>query len=188
VTDVFVARDHSIAILITIAIRKALAQYCTQAGRHETGGILIGHYTPLGDQAVITKVTSAPRDSSAGRSWFVRGVAGLQQLINRAWRRRDYYLGEWHFHPFASPDPSDRDRRQIAYLSRDPDYRCPEPILIVVGGDPGTGGDLAVSVVLKGKLEELHEWDPRSSGAARPRQPRRDKPQSASKQSAGGAH
>jgi integrative and conjugative element protein (TIGR02256 family) len=158
VTDVFVANDHSVAIVLTRAIRESLMGYCVNAGQHETGGILVGHYTPLGDQAVITQVSGAPPDSKAGRSWFVRGFAGLQQLINVAWRRRNYYLGEWHFHPFAAPDPSDRDRQQILEFSRDRNYRCPEPILVVVGGDPAIGGELSVGVVLKGRLEGLRPW------------------------------
>jgi integrative and conjugative element protein (TIGR02256 family) len=167
VIQVFVAEDHSVAILITDAIRKILLAHCEQARRLETGGILIGHYTPLGDQAVITEATGPPRDSVAGRWSFLRGLYGLQGRINRAWRRQNYYLGEWHFHPFSSPTPSGRDRTQILAFAHDPAYRCPEPILLVVGGDPGSGGELAVGVVLDGKLRELRPWGTRS-GAIEP--------------------
>jgi integrative and conjugative element protein (TIGR02256 family) len=158
--EVFVAEDHSVAIMITEAIRKTLLGHCETARQLETGGILIGHYTPLGDQAVITEVTGPPRDSIASRWSFIRGLHGLQQRINRAWRRRDYYLGEWHFHPFARPIPSDQDRTQIIAFSIDPAYRCPEPILLVVGGDPRIGGELGVGVVLKGKFRQLRGWVP----------------------------
>src|SRR6266567_2725653 len=99
--------------MITGAIRKRLLAHCIKARQLETGGILIGHYTPLGDQAVITGVIGPPRDSIATPSVFIRGLHGVQKLINGAWRRRDYYLGEWHFHPFALPIPGGQDRRQI---------------------------------------------------------------------------
>lgn len=165
-TQVFVSRGQSIAILITDSITQALLRYCGEAARNETGGILIGHYTPLGDQAVITQVSGPPRDSESGRSWFVRGIHGLQLLINRAWGRHEYYLGEWHFHPYASPAPSDRDKRQILVFAREPGYRCPEPILIVVGGDPAAGGDLSVSVVLNGKVQPLYAWAPSAPKAS----------------------
>ena len=166
-TEVFVARDHSVAIVVTQAIRESLLRYCVDAGQNETGGILIGHYTPLRDQAVITQLTGPPPDSTAGPTWFVRGVTGLQRLINRAWRRRDFYLGEWHFHPFAAAEPSDRDRRQILDFAKNPNYRCPEPVLLVVGGDPSAGGELSMVVVLKGIVEGLRRWEPRSKDPAR---------------------
>ena len=162
-TDVFVAEDQSLAVVVTQAILESLARHCSNAGKNETGGILIGHYTALRDQAVITRVTGAPPDSKAGPTWFVRGIAGLQQLIDAAWRRRDYYIGEWHFHPFAAPEPSERDRRQIVEFAREPNYRCPEPILVIVGGDPKIGGDLAVAVAIKGRVERLVAWKPASA-------------------------
>jgi len=172
VIEVFAAEDHSVAIMITEAIRRGLLRHCEKAHQVETGGILIGHYTPLGDQAVITEVSGPPPDSIASRWSFTRGLRGLQQLINRAWRRRNYYLGEWHFHPFERPTPSERDKMQIIAFSKDPAYRCPEPILLVVGGDPGIGGELGAGVVLKGKFRELRPWasarTPRHASAGRP--------------------
>jgi integrative and conjugative element protein (TIGR02256 family) len=158
---VFVADDHSVAVVVTAAMRAVLLKYCTQAARKETGGIIIGHYTPLGDQAVITEVTGPPRDSQAGDSWFVRGLQGLQRRIDRAWRRRDYYLGEWHFHPFAQPVPSQRDRAQVLSFSKNAAYRCPEPILIVVGGDPRGRAKLWVGAMFGGKLRNLDAWGPK---------------------------
>lgn len=152
------AEDHGVAIMITEAIRNRLLAYCEKAHQLETGGILIGHYTPLGDQAVITEVVGPPRDSMATQRSFIRGLHGLQRLINRAWRRREYYLGEWHFHPFSRPSPSDSDRRQMIAFSKDPAYRCPEPILVVVGGDPQIGGELGAGVVLKSKFRDLRPW------------------------------
>jgi integrative and conjugative element protein (TIGR02256 family) len=172
VIGVFVAEDHAVAIMITEPIRKKLLGHCEKAHRLETGGILIGHYTPLGDQAIITEVTGPPRDSIASRWSFIRGLHGLQRLINQAWRRHDYYLGEWHFHPFASPIPGDRDRRQVIAFSKNPAYRCPEPILLVVGGDPRIGGELGVGVVLKGRFREMRPWTsvrtPGHASAGRP--------------------
>lgn len=156
--EVFVAENHAVAVMITEAIRTKLLEHCKKADQLETGGILIGHYTPLGDQAIITEVSGPPRDSIASRWSFIRGLRGLQQLVDRAWQRRDYYIGEWHFHPYARPSPSDRDRRQIIAFSEDRAYRCPEPILLVVGGDPTVGGELGIGVVLGGNFRELRSW------------------------------
>jgi hypothetical protein len=52
------------------------------------------------------------------------------------WRRKDgYYLGEWHFHPFGEPSPSDTASSQMREIARSPQYRCPEPILLIISGD-----------------------------------------------------
>lgn len=111
---------------------------CRKAGRAETGGLLIGTYSKGHDVAIVSNATKAPRDSASGYSWFQRGVAGLQQVLGRLWRRgAGYYLGEWHFHPFGSPTPSSVDTRQMCAIARDAKYRCPEPVLVIVGGDPG---------------------------------------------------
>ncbi len=45
-----------------------------------------------------------------------------------------FYLGEWHFHPKEAPDPSEIDRAGIKGISESPRYRCPEPVLLIIGG------------------------------------------------------
>ncbi len=45
-------------------------------------------------------------------------------------------MGEWHFHPQASPAPSSRDSIQMRDIARMLQYHCPEPILLMVGGGP----------------------------------------------------
>ncbi len=167
-TKVFVADDHSVAVSVLAKVQRTMIRHCRQARRRETGGILIGQYTGLGDRAIISEATGPPRDSIAGPTSFIRGIYGLQQRIDRAWRQQKYYLGEWHFHPLAPPVPSDRDRTQIMAFSSDPAYQCPEPILLVVGGDPAAGGEMAVAVVLNGTLRELGAWVPHMRGEGGP--------------------
>jgi integrative and conjugative element protein (TIGR02256 family) len=162
-TDVFVTADRHLGVVLTHETRRRLIAHCIRAGRLETGGILIGRYSDHHDQAVITEVTGPAVDSVHRRWFFVRGLAGMQRRIDRAWRRHDYYLGEWHFHPFASPEPSDRDRNQARDFSVDPAYSCPEPILLVVGGDPRRKPQVAVGVMVAGSLVPLlprHLVDP----------------------------
>jgi hypothetical protein len=100
----------------------------------------VGHYGEGLDWALVTKVSAAPRDSMAGRYSFERGVQGLERWLKRLWKapRRAYYLGEWHFHPHGSAAASAHDRAQMTAISRSPAYRCPEPVLLIVGGDPGS--------------------------------------------------
>lgn len=117
-----------------------LLQLCERASPRETGGILLGNYSGSLDCAIVTSVTKAPADSRSGRTWFVRGVRGLQSKIHQMWRRKEgFYLGEWHFHPFGEPSPSGTDSAQMREIASSPQYQCPEPILLIVGGNPPTG-------------------------------------------------
>lgn len=115
-----------------------LERICTDAVNKETGGILIGHYSVNLNTALITLITGPPPDSKAGKTWFHRGVKGLWDILQQSLNcSNTYYLGEWHFHPFASPTPSLQDLRQMKQIALDKKYNCPEPVLIILGGEPG---------------------------------------------------
>lgn len=110
---------------------------CASAGDHETGGILVGKYSPDLRTARITGASTAPADGRSGRTQFVRGIRGLQAWLAQLWARRSgHYLGEWHFHPYSDPSPSLQDVRQMADIANSPSYHCRQPVLLVVGGDP----------------------------------------------------
>lgn len=129
-------------------LRPALA-LCQRAGLVETGGIIVGRYTARLDCAVVTELRGPPRDSRAGPTWFQRGAQGLTEYLRRLWAREGtYYLGEWHFHPRAAARPSAQDVAQMQAVARDAGYRCPEPLLVIVGGSPPTAYELSAFVVL----------------------------------------
>ena len=110
---------------------------CVDSASQETGGILVGYYTPAHDCAVVTALTRPPEDSVRGPRLFERGTKGIQRWISRLWRaQRHFYLGEWHFHPGGAPVPSPDDREQMQRLSKDKKLKCPEPILLIIGGPP----------------------------------------------------
>src|SRR5262249_52669095 len=132
----FRSGDQRFGVRIAGAELDRMIRQCRRAGRKETGGILVGRYTPTHDCAVVTAASDAPRDSRAGGTWFSRGVAGLQRWLNTLWRASSYYLGEWHFHPFASASPSGDDLAEMKSISAAESHHCPEPLLLIVGGDP----------------------------------------------------
>jgi len=112
-----------------------ILNHIKKAGRYETGGILVGAYNDDHSTAIVKTISGAPSDSKHGATWFERGLKGLQKLLNSLWSMGEYYLGEWHFHPNASPNPSSQDITQIKAISESIAYRCPEPILFIIGGD-----------------------------------------------------
>lgn len=122
-------------VIVERSTLEAINRLCTIAGNKETGGILIGRYTDDNATAVILEATPPPADSKDGSTWFVRGFAGLRQLLLQRWRSKDrsYYVGEWHYHPANVIVPSDDDWTQMDSIARAPEYRCSEPILLIAG-------------------------------------------------------
>lgn len=115
---------------------ESLVRFITTAGKKETGGIIIGRYSPGHQEAVITELTDKPKDSLSGFFSFLRGKSGLKKLLEKKWETNEYYLGEWHFHPGAAPNPSPQDYRTMRKIMRKKKYKCPEPIMIIIGGNP----------------------------------------------------
>ena len=128
---------------------------CAANANQETGGILIGTYTDDHHCAEVTIATIAPPDSGRAHSAFFRGFQGLTEILKELWKRREYYLGEWHFHPFASPNPSHTDQAQMRIFSETPSYHCPEPVMLIVGGDPNKKWKVKVFVFPKGEMIEM---------------------------------
>lgn len=119
---------------------------CSFSGDHETGGILIGRYDGSQRIAIVTRASSAPPDSRCSLSRFHRGIAGLQEWLDDLWRagHGEYYLGEWHYHPCAVAAPSADDRREMKAIAAREAWRCPEPVLFIVGR--GAGSEWAMTV------------------------------------------
>ena len=100
----------------------------------ETGGMICGYYSDNFLQATITEFCEPPKDSIFGRSTFSRGIAGTEKYLKEKWIEGQYYLGDWHLHPYSNPIASFQDLRQIEINSKDKQLKCPEPIMVIVGG------------------------------------------------------
>jgi integrative and conjugative element protein (TIGR02256 family) len=111
-----------------------LLRLCQISDLQETGGILVGYYTPKHDCAVVTDVSEPPSDSRRSRNSLYRGTRGLQGWLDVLWHgRKQYYLGEWHYHPRGEAAPSSADQAQMRRISEGRKYHCPEPVLAIVG-------------------------------------------------------
>ena len=80
------------------------------AGQSERGGILIGCHR--GPHLEVTDCTEPGREDLASLSSFTRIDAHHQNAATDAWHKSKgtvTYVGEWHSHPFGSPQPSSLD-------------------------------------------------------------------------------
>lgn len=146
-----VSADGKYGLSLGEEVVDRLRRLCVASEDRETGGVLAGHYDSSHQLAVVTRASGPPAGSQRGRTSFVRTVGGLQRWLDQMWSRRSaYYLGEWHFHPGGTPTPSGTDRAQMWEIADDSKYACPEPILLIVGGDPRAGLTWSATVFLRG--------------------------------------
>lgn len=149
-----------------VVLPKALAeilQFSIESSGLETGGIAMGRYSESHTCAIVDRFTGPPTDSQRGTSTFVRGVRGLQTLLTKLWtKERRYYLGEWHYHPGASANPSSTDLSQMRAIASDPNYACPEPLLFILGGNPKNKWELKIVLTHSSEshveLKSLISW------------------------------
>ncbi|MHB8089804.1 MAG: Mov34/MPN/PAD-1 family protein [Anaerolineaceae bacterium] len=135
-TNNWVAKNGEYHLEITTNAHNALERECSKNENLETGGILIGYYSDDHATAIITEITTPPSDSSAGHTWFHRGIHGLQSILLNRWQHtstRTYYIGEWHYHPALQVIPSNEDNNQMKDISRSQNYQCKKPIMLIAG-------------------------------------------------------
>lgn len=131
------SRDRRFGLSVKGSLLSEGLKECALSGFQETGGILVGYYTPEHDCAIVTTLSGPPEDSIRKSFFFKRGTQGIQRYILRLWReKKHFYLGEWHYHPKGVSVPSHLDIEQMRTLSKDKKLNCPEPILLIFGGNP----------------------------------------------------
>ena len=139
------------SVSLPTPILTGIYRLCHRAGAREVGGTLVGYYFRRNRCAAVTEASGPPVRSRMGRSTFTRESVGLQVKLERWWNEGRYYLGEWHSHPSASPEPSSQDATQMTAIAVSPAYSCPEPVLLIIGGNAGSGWCTSLTVFPKGE-------------------------------------
>lgn len=125
-------------MLIAGAAFANLVDYAAQAadGR-ETGGILLGHDPGLTARPLVRHVGDAGPNAVRRRSTFVRDQAHAQTLAERQHCvDRSVWIGDWHTHLIALPEPSDRDLTSYRRLLDDPDLSFARFLAVIVLAGP----------------------------------------------------
>lgn len=129
----FEAGNKNLFVDVPEHVYEKILTMCIDASTNETGGILIGYYSANLKGAYICDATKQTTDSVSRPCSFERGIRGLKKLIIKYWGDKQYYLGEWHFHPQNSPRPSSQDVNEMIGISHNDKFKCPEPILLIIG-------------------------------------------------------
>ena len=123
---------RQLRVSVSAASAELMIRLSREGYPRETGGVLIGHSSA--DGLVVTHATSSGPDAEQQQSTFRRDGEFTQETVNSVFDAtggRSDYLGEWHSHPWPV-GPSIMDRQAMAWISRTPAYRTPEPLLVIV--------------------------------------------------------
>jgi hypothetical protein len=111
--------DEGVKLELPLGIARYMRCLTTMSKGNETGGVLIGTYSCDLSLAIVARATAHPSDSRAGATWFERGTAGMDKLLEDAWAHGLHYLGEWHYHPGGAPFASSNDEMPVLIILGD---------------------------------------------------------------------
>jgi integrative and conjugative element protein (TIGR02256 family) len=131
----FKDKSQRYAVMLDQLVYDKIILCCKEYNPFETGGILIGKYSADQSTANILQATLPTKKYKPSRCTFHRHTNGLKKILDESWEKGQYYLGEWHYHPNFSATPSSIDLKQMRTLAENEELKCPEPILIIIGGN-----------------------------------------------------
>lgn len=104
--------------------------------KREAGGVMLGRHILDSSDVVVDEVTVPMSGDQRSRTSFFRGRVNHQQAIDEAWRQSGgtcTYLGEWHTHPEAIPNPSWVDLREWQRKLHEDVYAGAGLFFVIVG-------------------------------------------------------
>lgn len=133
------------------AVRVAIETEVASSPTVETGGILIGRIE--GNKALIVRATGPGPNAKRTASVFERDIEFAQAELDAEAGKGlgNRYVGEWHSHLVASPEPSGRDVLSMTGIAEASNYATDCPVMMICGFDPksSTIGDLKAWVFPK---------------------------------------
>jgi len=125
--------DKAIWLRIKVSALKSAYRICTDSGHLEVGGSLIGSYSQNKATCTIHKFLPPTPDSKKGKYNFELGIVGLREIFEKFWKKKQFYVGDWHFHPRSAATPSLQDLSQLKIISESSNLKCASPVMIIIG-------------------------------------------------------
>lgn len=127
----------------------------TAKSTNETGGILVGYSLKKRGQPrdfVVTQVIGPGPNAVHNPAGFIPDAAWQCSELAYAYAESGQtlaYLGDWHTHPGGSPRPSSQDVLTLGTIARSEEARCPNPVMLIVGGTSSSPRDAWAAVCLR---------------------------------------
>lgn len=110
----------------------------------ETGGVLLGYYSPVGSVVVAEATGPGPGARRTADSFHPDAAWQRAEIAARyaASGRINTYLGDWHTHPDGVLSPSPTDIRTLRRIARTAAARAPHPLMAILA--PDSNGSVAI--------------------------------------------
>lgn len=134
-------RPRCRSIVLAASAERELRRLAESKTDRETGGALIGFEATDG-RVVVLEATDAGPNAVETRMRFVYDPAHVNARLDQAYKRlgeRGLYVGEWHTHLEADPQPSPRDAASLSAIAEEPEYQTDEPVMLIAGVEPSAG-------------------------------------------------
>jgi len=105
-----------------------------ESGNVETGGVLIGHRNDIGEYVIVRASKPGP-NAVRTKTRFEKDEEFCQKELLDAFEElgeQGLYLGEWHYHPSGSSEPSGLDIKSLTEIAAQENYRIEKPIMIIL--------------------------------------------------------
>jgi integrative and conjugative element protein (TIGR02256 family) len=111
-----------------------IKQVSTEAGELETGGVLIGHKINNVEYVIVRASKPGP-NAIRTQTKFEKDTDYCQKKLIDSFKElgeQGLYLGEWHYHPSGSNEPSGIDIKSLTEIATQENYRIDKPIMIIL--------------------------------------------------------
>ena len=151
----FHAADQQLEICFSGRVVRQLQKYRQTHGRAEAGGLLFAD-KPNSDRVVITFASLPSRWDTCLMSSFRIDVNTARKNILKQFQLGKHYVGEWHTHAQARPQPSAIDKKTITDLYRQSEHELNYLVLMVLG----SSSDFSNSYVALADGANLYQCSP----------------------------
>lgn len=156
----FISKDRVVKFIIPVEMYESLCLKVRTALPNETGGILCGHYSADLNTAKVSRVIGNTKDSGRGTS-FLRDGKFITKELAKLWKDsggKEYYIGDWHSHPYSNPMPSQRDEQNMIEIANENAEQCHTPILLIIGNEMRSShSDVTVHAYYKDRTIRLFD-------------------------------
>lgn len=100
----------------------------------ETGGILIGYREASGKYNII-RVTGPGPNAVKTPTLFEKDEVYCQKELEKSLEEigdKGLYIGEWHYHPTGSNQPSGQDIKSLTEIANQKQYKIDKPIMVIL--------------------------------------------------------
>ena len=120
------------------SVRADIVTEVSSSPTTETGGILIGRIE--GSKAIIERATGPGPKAVRTATLFERDIEFAQKELDAESVKgsNNAYVGEWHSHLVASPEPSGRDVLSMIGIAEAVNYATDCPLMLICGFDQKT--------------------------------------------------